>query len=57
MALGVLFNVGSRDEPTPEQGLTHLVEHMLFKGTRTKTARDISRTIESIGGVINGFTH
>jgi len=57
VALGVLFNVGSRDEPTPEQGLTHLVEHMLFKGTRTKTARDISRTIESIGGVINGFTH
>jgi len=57
VALGVIFNLGSRDEDVPEQGLTHLTEHMLFKGTRTKTARDISRTIEAIGGFINGFTN
>jgi len=57
VALGVLFNIGSRDEPAAEQGLTHLVEHMLFKGTQTKSARQISQTIEAIGGVINGFTH
>jgi predicted Zn-dependent peptidase len=57
VALGVIFNLGSRDEDAKEQGLTHLVEHMLFKGTRTRTARDISRTIEAIGGFINGFTN
>jgi predicted Zn-dependent peptidase len=57
VALGVIFNLGSRDEAAKEQGLTHLTEHMLFKGTRTKTARDISRTIEAIGGFINGFTN
>jgi predicted Zn-dependent peptidase len=57
VALGVILNIGSRDEDVKEQGLTHLVEHMLFKGTRTKTARDISRTIEAIGGFINGFTN
>jgi predicted Zn-dependent peptidase len=57
VALGLIFNQGSRDESASEQGLTHLIEHMLFKGTARKSAADISRTIESIGGTINGFTH
>lgn len=57
VALGVIFGLGSRDEDSKEQGLTHLTEHMLFKGTRTRSARDISRAIEAIGGFINGFTN
>jgi predicted Zn-dependent peptidase len=57
VALGVIFNQGSRDESAAEQGLTHLTEHMLFKGTARKSAAEISRTIEAIGGMINGFTH
>jgi len=57
VALGVIFNLGSRDEPAAEQGLTHLVEHMLFKGTRNRTARQLSQAVEAIGGFINGFTN
>jgi predicted Zn-dependent peptidase len=57
VALGVVFNQGSRDETRGELGLTHLIEHMLFKGTRQQTAAQLSRAIESVGGTINGFTN
>ncbi|MEO0102423.1 MAG: pitrilysin family protein [candidate division WOR-3 bacterium] len=53
-ALGIIFNFGSRDEEIP--GMTHFIEHTLFKGTRKKTAREISLTAESLGAHIDGFT-
>lgn len=56
VALGIFFNVGSRDDGSERQGLTHFIEHMLFKGSRHRSAKDISYTIESRGGVIDGFT-
>ena len=57
VALGVICGQGSRDEPASDLGITHVVEHMLFKGTERKTAGQISRTIESVGGMLNGFTN
>lgn len=56
VAIGVWFNVGSRDETLPENGMTHMVEHMLFKGTRRYSAREIACTIDSLGGMLNAFT-
>lgn len=47
---------GSRSEPAEWCGITHFVEHLLFKGTRTRSALDISREIESVGGSLNAFT-
>ncbi|MEJ5188329.1 pitrilysin family protein [Treponema sp. J25] len=56
VAIGVWFNVGSRDEAPKENGMTHMVEHMLFKGTRRYSAREIACTIDSLGGMLNAFT-
>ena len=57
VALGVWFNVGTRDEAKPSQnGIAHLVEHMLFKGTKNRTALDIVRQIENVGAHINAYT-
>jgi predicted Zn-dependent peptidase len=56
VALGIAFNLGSRDEQPREQGWSHLIEHMLFKGTRHRTAAEISRYVESLGGTINAHT-
>lgn len=53
-ALGIIFDFGSRDEEI--QGMTHFIEHTFFKGTRGKTAREISLTAESLGAHIDGFT-
>lgn len=47
---------GSRDEPAEWSGVTHFVEHLLFKGTEKRTALDISKEIESVGGALNAFT-
>ena len=48
---------GSRNESDPHSGgVSHFIEHMLFKGTPARTAHDISREIESVGGVLNAFT-
>jgi predicted Zn-dependent peptidase len=55
-ALGFFIASGSRYENKNTQGLTHLSEHMLFKGTKNKSARDISRIVESLGATIDGFT-
>src|SRR5581483_475131 len=48
--------VGSVDEPRSEAGLSHVLEHMLFKGTKRFSAEDISRWIESLGGSLNAET-
>ncbi len=56
VALGFWVKVGTRDEPAAAQGVAHLVEHMLFKGTRRRDAREISEAIEGVGGYINAYT-
>ena len=56
VALGVWLNAGSRDKTVHEHGLTHFLEHMAFKGTPRRTALDIAREIDRVGGVTNAFT-
>ncbi len=56
ISLGVWVDVGSRDETPAENGISHLIEHMLFKGTKRRTAKQIAESLESIGGHINAFT-
>jgi predicted Zn-dependent peptidase len=55
-SLGFWFNVGSRDENTQNNGITHFIEHMLFKGTKKRSAKKIAIDIESFGGYLNAFT-
>lgn len=55
-SLGFWFNIGSRDENPDNNGISHFIEHMLFKGTKTRTAKKISDEIESYGGYLNAFT-
>ena len=54
--LGIWANVGSRDEVDREAGYSHFIEHMLFKGTPTRTAYDIADIMEGVGGYLNGST-
>ncbi len=56
VSLGVWVDVGSRHERAEQSGITHFIEHMLFKGTRHRSARDIAAALESLGGSLNGFT-
>ena len=55
-SLGFWFNVGSRDESFQNNGITHFIEHMLFKGTQKRSARKIAVEIEAAGGYLNAFT-
>ncbi len=55
-SLGFWFNVGARDENLSNNGISHFIEHMLFKGTKKRSARRISEEIESTGGYLNAFT-
>lgn len=55
-AIGIWINVGSRDETPAVAGASHFLEHLLFKGTKTRTALEISSSIESVGGEMNAFT-
>jgi len=55
-ALGIWVTVGSRHETPRENGISHFIEHMAFKGTSSRSALDIARTVERGGGVINAFT-
>ncbi|MGC2133996.1 MAG: insulinase family protein, partial [Xanthobacteraceae bacterium] len=52
-SLGVWVNSGSRDERRDEHGISHLLEHMAFKGTRRRSARQIAEEIEAVGGDLN----
>lgn len=56
VSLGVWVNNGSRHEPMALNGISHFVEHMLFKGTKRRTAQCLAREVDSVGGLINGFT-
>ncbi|MCK4508322.1 MAG: insulinase family protein [Desulfuromonadales bacterium] len=56
ISLGVWVNNGSRHEPVELNGISHFVEHMLFKGTARRSAQDIAREVDSVGGLLNGFT-
>ncbi len=53
---GVVVNVGSRDENRNEQGLAHFIEHLLFKGTKKRKARQVINRLEDVGGELNAFT-
>ncbi|HET9903557.1 MAG TPA: pitrilysin family protein [Xanthobacteraceae bacterium] len=55
-SLGVWVGAGGRDERPEENGISHLLEHMAFKGTRRRTARQIAEEIEAVGGDINAAT-
>ncbi|MFN3655708.1 MAG: M16 family metallopeptidase [Pseudolabrys sp.] len=55
-SLGVWIGAGSRDEKPDEHGISHLLEHMAFKGTKRRTARQIAETIEAVGGDLNAAT-
>jgi predicted Zn-dependent peptidase len=56
VALGIWVGVGSRDEDLTHAGATHYLEHLLFKGTRRRTALDISAEMDAVGGEMNAFT-
>lgn len=56
VSLGLWVDVGSRDEPIQSSGISHFIEHMVFKGTETRRASEIASYLESVGGVLNAFT-
>ncbi len=56
VSIGVWLARGSRHEPVESSGIAHFVEHMLFKGTATRTAEDIAQEIDSVGGQLDAFT-
>ena len=55
-ALGVWTGVGGRDEKANEHGISHLLEHMAFKGTKKRSSREIVEEIEAVGGDLNAGT-
>ena len=56
VSLGLWVGVGGRYEPAEANGVCHFIEHLLFKGTRRRSARQISQDVEGIGGYLNAFT-
>jgi predicted Zn-dependent peptidase len=56
VSIGVWVLSGSRDERPHENGISHFIEHLLFKGTDRRTAFDIAKEIDSVGGTLNAFT-
>src|SRR5690349_3228860 len=56
VAVGVWVETGSRHEPEARGGVSHLIEHLVFKGTATRTAEAIARTMDSVGGQMDAFT-
>jgi len=56
VSLGIWVNAGSRDEFEQERGIFHLIEHMLFKGTKSRSATQIAKDLDTIGGFSNAFT-
>ena len=55
-AVGIWVNTGSRNERPDEMGISHMLEHMAFKGTATRNARAIAEEIEAVGGILNAYT-
>lgn len=56
VSMGVWVDVGARDETETESGLSHFIEHMIFKGTRKRSAYQIAKEFDAIGGHTNAFT-
>ncbi|HLK62909.1 MAG TPA: pitrilysin family protein [Bryobacteraceae bacterium] len=56
VSVGVWIGTGSRRESSDQNGLSHFIEHMLFKGTTSRSAEDIARSVDSIGGNLDAFT-
>ena len=56
VSLGIWVGVGGRHEPPALNGISHFIEHLLFKGTHKRSARQISQDVEGIGGYLNAFT-
>lgn len=56
VAVGVWLRSGARDEPAERLGITHFIEHMMFKGTERRDARAIAQSLESLGGHLDAFT-
>src|SRR6478736_5891839 len=55
-SVGIWVGIGSRYEPPELNGVCHFIEHLLFKGTRRRSAREISEAVEGVGGYLNAFT-
>lgn len=56
VAMGIWVDIGTRDEPVDQVGISHLLEHMVFKGTKNRTGYHIARSLEALGGDLNAFT-
>ncbi len=56
VTFGIFVKTGAKNELSGEGGVSHLLEHMMFKGTKTKSAKDISEIIDNEGGIINAYT-
>src|SRR5579863_9592119 len=56
VSVGIWISSGSRRETADENGISHFIEHMLFKGTTNRSAEDIARSVDSIGGNLDAFT-
>jgi len=56
VSIGIWFKAGSAYERQEENGLSHFIEHMLFKGTKERTAKQIAEAMDSVGGQLNAFT-
>ena len=56
VSVGIWVPSGSRREPAEINGISHFIEHMVFKGTRRRTAEDIAREVDSVGGMLDAFT-
>ena len=56
VSVGIWVNAGARHEAAPQNGIAHLLEHMVFKGTSRRSALDIAREIETVGGQMNAYT-
>jgi len=55
-SIGVWVDVGSRDENDHQAGVTHFIEHLMFKGTQRRSAKDIAEELDAVGGQLNAFT-
>ena len=56
LSLGFWIETGSRNEVPAHNGISHFIEHMVFKGTKKRTVKEIAQSIESVGGYLNAFT-
>ena len=56
VSIGIWINAGSREEKPVENGISHFIEHMIFKGTRTRNSLQIAKQLDVIGGLSNAFT-